>query len=78
MTQAIEFKPDPEDFIFTGWFENKQLHDFFIEHSKDLHDHDRCAKCGVWVLSQCTGLLNSVSTITVWQCPNCKATDNYY
>lgn len=78
MTSTIEFQPDPEDFIFTSWSHYDQLVAFRDNHVKDLQDHDKCGRCGVWVITQCIEASTTYPLVSVWQCPSCKATDTYY
>lgn len=70
---------DLDEFIFTSWLFHEPSFEFYKQHIEDLEVHDKCNRCGVWVISQ---LIASKPTpcgcIYTYKCPNCEAIDNYY
>lgn len=64
-----------DDFLFTKWFYNQELHKFYLQNLRDLVEHDRCGHCNVWIVTQNIDCEDDYTCL--WQCPNCKATDKF-
>lgn len=77
MSKKIKFEPELDEFIFTSWSFNDELLNFRNSNAKDLADHDKCNRCGVWVKTKCVGVSEGFVSISTWQCPNCGAVDDY-